>query len=105
MSSAAARATADRDPRDIDFPFEFRLSKPVSAHDEDLIVLTLREPLGEEVLKFGLLEGLSAEQFFPLVARLAAVPELTLKKMAAKDILRLGTILNRFFSWAASPET
>ena len=65
--------------------------------------LSLREPTGEEVLKFGLLEGLSADQFFPLVASLSATPPPVMMKIGARDILQLGTILSRFFVWAALP--
>lgn len=95
--------TPKRDPREITWPLEFPLSKTVTAHDEEIRVLILREPTGDDVLKFGLLEGLDASQFFPLVARLATVPEGTLKKVPARDLLSLGTVLSRFFQWAALP--
>ena len=92
-----------RDPRELDFPYEFPLSKPVPAHGEDVQVLVLQEPTGEHVLKFGLLEGLDASQFEPLVMALAGVPSSTIKKIPARDVLRLGTVLSRFFVWAALP--
>ncbi|SFT11767.1 phage tail assembly protein [Methylobacterium sp. yr668] len=92
-----------RDPREITWPYEHPLAAAVRAHDEMVKVLVLREPTGEEVLEFGLLEGLSADQFFPLVSKLASVPTSTLKKIGARDILSLGTVLSRFFVWAALP--
>jgi hypothetical protein len=98
-----APETPARDPREIAWPLEHPLSKPISFGQETLQVLILREPTGEEVLKYGLLEGLSAEQFFPLVSDLAATPPAVLKKIGAADLLRLGTVLHRFFAWAALP--
>lgn len=92
-----------RDPRQIDFPYVFRLSKAVKAHDEDLMALTLREPTGDDVLKFGLLDGLDSSQFAPLVTSLAAIPMSTVGKMTARDTLALATVLSRFFQWAALP--
>lgn len=92
-----------KDPREISFPYDFPLTKPVKAHDEDLKALTLREPTGEDVLKFGLLEGLEPSRFIPLVCSLAGVPEGTIKQMAGRDVLSLGTVLSRFFQWAALP--
>ncbi len=92
-----------RDPRAITFPYEFRLTKTVKAHDEDLRVLVLREPTGDDVLRFGLLDGLESSQFAPLVVSLAAVPMGTVKSMSARDTLSLATVLSRFFQWAALP--
>ncbi len=92
-----------RDPREISWPLEHPLAKPIVVGQDTLQVLILREPTGEEVLKFGLLEGLSADQFFPLVASLSATPPPVLMKIGARDILQLGTILSRFFVWAAQP--
>lgn len=102
MSDTAPTAPA-RDPREIDFPYEFPLSVTVQAHGEDTKVLVLREPTGEDVLKFGLLEGLDPSQFAPLVCSLASIPEGTFKKLPGRDVLRLGTVLSRFFQWAALP--
>jgi hypothetical protein len=65
--------------------------------------LSLREPVGEELVKFNLLEGLSADQFIPLVACLSATPPPVLLKVPAADLMRLATRLNRFFVWAAQP--
>lgn len=101
--SGETEGAPKRDPREIAWPLEFNLTKVVKAHDEETKVLVLREPTGDDVLKFGLLEGLDAGQFFPLVSKLAQVPEGTLKTIPAADILRLGTVLNRFFAWAALP--
>lgn len=98
-----ATETQKRDPREITWPYTFPLSTEIEAHGEQTRVLILREPLGDEVLKFGLLEGLDASQFFPLVAKLAAVPEGALRKVPARDMLSLGTVLSRFFQWAALP--
>lgn len=95
--------TPARDPREITWPYAHPLSVEIEAHDEKLRVLILREPLGDEVIKYGLLEGLDASQFFPLVAKLGAVPEGTLRKLPARDLLSLGTVLSRFFQWAALP--
>jgi len=92
-----------RDPREIDWPLEHPLAKPITVGQDTVQVLILREPTGEEVLKYGLLEGLSADQFFPLVSDLAATPPSVLKKIGARDILALGTKLSRFFVWAALP--
>lgn len=102
MSDTAPTAPA-RDPREIDFPYEFPLSVAIQAHGEDTKVLVLREPTGEDVLKFGLLEGLDQAQFAPLVCSLATIPEGAFKKIPARDVLRLGTVLSRFFQWAALP--
>jgi hypothetical protein len=98
-----APETPARDPREIDWPLEHPLSKPITVGQDTLQVLILREPTGEEVLKFGLLEGLSAEQFFPLVSKLSATPPPVLMKIGARDLLQLGTVLHRFFAWAAQP--
>lgn len=95
--------TPARDPREISWPLEVQLSKPITVGQDSVQFLSLREPTGEEVLKFGLLEGLSADQFFPLVASLSATPPPVLMKIGARDILQLGTILSRFFVWAALP--
>lgn len=103
MSAEASTTVPDRDPREITFPYDFRLSKPVQAHGEDHLVLTLREPTGADVLEFGLLEGFEPAQFVPLVGRLAKVPDGTIKSMAARDLLSLATVLSRFFQWAALP--
>ena len=92
-----------RDPREISWPLEVPLSKPITVGQDTVQFLSLREPTGEEVLKFDLLEGLTAEQFFPLVARLSATPPPVLMKISARDILQLGTVLSRFFAWALSP--
>ncbi|MCJ2102456.1 phage tail assembly protein [Methylobacterium sp. E-046] len=100
MTDAAAPT---RDPHEIIWPLEHPLAKPIVVGQDTLQVLILREPTGEEVLKFGLLEGLSADQFFPLVASLSATPPPVLMKIGARDILQLGTILSRFFVWAALP--
>ncbi|MBP2494713.1 hypothetical protein ABID82_006953 [Methylobacterium sp. PvP062] len=100
MSDSTAPA---RDPREISWPLEFPLSKPIVVGQNTVQFLSLREPTGEEVLKFGLLEGLSADQFFPLVADLSATPPPVLMKIGARDVLQLGTILSRFFVWAALP--
>ncbi|MGU3668008.1 phage tail assembly protein [Methylobacterium sp. A49B] len=95
--------TPARDPREISWPLEYPLAKPIVVGQDTVQVLILREPTGEEVLKYGLLEGLSADQFFPLVADLSATPPPVLKKIGARDILQLGTVLSRFFVWAALP--
>jgi hypothetical protein len=100
---AETPTTPERDHREITWPYEHPLAQAVRAHDDMIQVLVLREPTGEEVLEFGLLEGLDAEQFFPLVSKLASVPTSTLKKIGARDILSLGTVLSRFFVWAALP--
>lgn len=100
---AETPTTPARDPREIAWPYEHPLAQPVRAQDDMIQCLVLREPTGEEVLEFGLLEGLSADQFFPLVSKLASVPTSTLKKIGARDILQLGTVLSRFFVWAALP--
>ena len=100
MSDTKAPA---RDPREIDWPYPFPLSKVVEAHGEETKVLILREPTGDEVIEHNLLEGLDQREFFPLVVKLAGVPLSTLKKLPARDILSLGTVLSRFFAWAAQP--
>lgn len=97
------KQTPERDPREITWPLEFPLSKAVEAHGEQVQVLVLREPTGADVLKFGLLEGFDAAQFAPLVVKLASVPLSTVEAIPAKDVLRLGTVLSRFFVWAALP--
>lgn len=90
----------ERDPRELEFPYEFKLSKVVEAHGDSIKVLVINEPTGDDVVTFGLLNGFASTQFFPLVSKLAKVPESTLKACSAKDILRLATTLNRFFEWA-----
>lgn len=95
----------ERDPREIDWPLVYPLSKPITVGQETVQFLSLREPTGEEVLKYDLLEGLSADQFIPLVSDLSATPPAALKKIGATDILRLATVLGRFFRWAAEPPT
>ncbi|GEP09809.1 phage tail assembly protein [Methylobacterium gnaphalii] len=100
---ADANDVPHRDPRDIDWPLQFKLSKVVEAHGEQTQVLVLREPTGDEVLEHDLLEGLDQRQFFPLVVKLAGVPMSTLKKLPARDLLALGTVLSRFFVMAAQP--
>ena len=102
---AETMQTPIRDPREITWPLEFPLSKPVEAHGEQVQVLILREPTGKDVIDFGLLEGFDADQFVPLVTRLAAVPTPTIARIPASDVLRLGTVLSRFFVWAALPPT
>ncbi|MDH2313149.1 phage tail assembly protein [Methylobacterium brachiatum] len=92
-----------RDPREIEWPLEHSLSKPITVGQDTMQVFVLREPTGEDVVKFGLLEGLSADQFFPLVSALTALAPSVIKKAPASDIIRLGTILSRFFAWAALP--
>ena len=76
-----------RDEREIDWPLEVPLAKAIKAGEELIQFLSLREPTGEEVLKHGLLEGLDAAQFFPLVADLSGVAQPVLKKIGARDIL------------------
>ncbi|MRI57627.1 phage tail assembly protein [Methylobacterium sp. DB1607] len=88
-------------PAPIKWPLEFPLSAVVEAHGEDTKVLILRAPTGDDVFKFGLLDGLQNEQFLPLVARLAGVPEGTIRKLPAEDVLALATKLARFFIQAA----
>ena len=95
--------TSRRDHRDLDFPYEFPLTKVVKAHGDDIKVLVLQEPSGDDVLEFGLLEGLSSRQFWPLVCKLAGVPLSTLKTCAGRDMLQLGTVLTGFFNLAAQP--
>lgn len=88
-------------PDAIKWPLEFPLSSVVDAHGESIKVLILREPTGDDVFRFGLLDGLHRDQFLPLVARLASVPELTVKKLPAADVLKLASKLTRFFIQAA----
>lgn len=95
--------TPERDPREIDWPLEYPLSKPITVGQDTVQVLVLREPTGEEVLKYDLLDGLSSAQFYPLVSDLSATPPAALKKIGARDILSLATVLARFFRWAAEP--
>lgn len=92
-----------RDDREIEWPLEVPLAKAIKAGEELVQFLSLREPTGEEVLKHGLLEGLDAAHFFPLVADLSGVAQPVLKKIGARDVLQLATKLSRFFVWAAQP--
>lgn len=85
----------------ITWPMEFPLSEPVQSGDDLLGCLVLRRPTGDDVIRFGLLDGLASEQFVPLVVRLAAVPETTVRRMPADDLLKLATRLTRFFVRAA----
>ena len=96
------RTTETAGPAPIKWPMEFRLTKNITAHDEELSVLVLRMPEGKDVFKFGLLDGLDREQFLPLVSALAGVPPRTVEAMAAEDILKLATRLTRFFIQAAT---
>lgn len=93
---------SERNPNDIEWPFTytFKSDKEVKAHGERIWSLTLREPTGDDVLKFDLLDRLSQEQFAPLVATLAQVPESTVRAMSAKDVMALASRLSRFFVWA-----
>lgn len=99
----SSNSAPERNPNDIEWPFTFVFTsaKEVKAHGEAIRSLTLREPGGDDILEFGLLDSLSAHQFVPLVARLASVPESTVKMMGGRDFSALAGRLARFFSWAA----
>lgn len=101
MSNETSTATA-AGPAPITWPLEFPISTVVQAHGEDTRVLILREPTGDDVFKFGLLDGLDRDQFLPLVASLASVPEGTVRKLPAGDVLKLASKLTRFFIQAAA---
>lgn len=84
------------------WPYEFKLSRQVKAHGDDMICLVLDAPSGKEVFEFNLLTGLTQDQVRPLISRLANVPASTVDTMAAEDLIALAARLSRFFSRAAA---
>ncbi len=105
-----ARLPGVHENGDIDFPFEFPLSKAIQAPDDSLSVLVLYEPTAQDILDLGLLSGgLYGEQWLKAIHTLTGegpndakrVPEGSLKRMAGKDLLRLTRVLSGFFAQAA----
>lgn len=93
---------------DIDWPFTFPLRRSIEAMGETYTALTLQEPLGDLAIKHRLLTvGLTDENMIPILSALTAapnaqagIPEASLKKMALADLMRITTILERFFRQA-----
>jgi hypothetical protein len=87
---------------DLDFPFLFPLAKAIPAFDQELRGLEIREPTGQDAVKYGLLSGgVYGETWIELLTELTSVPKASLLKMTAKDTMKVTAVLARFFATAA----
>ncbi|GJD58356.1 phage tail assembly protein [Methylobacterium dankookense] len=86
---------------EIAWPSEFPLRKPIKAYGEEVTALKLAEPTGDHVLKHGVLEELNQSRILALITDLASVPESSVRAMDGRDLIKLSTIISRFFGQAA----
>lgn len=83
---------------DIDWPLAFPLKRPIKAFDDEYSALTIQEPNGTHAVKYSLFtRGLSDDTVAPLIADLTSIPEASILKMAASDLMKITAILARFF--------
>lgn len=83
-----------------------QLSEPVTAHDEQLTVLELRQPTGGDVMDIGLTmpdgvdeNGSGGSMNLPTVwfsAKLASVPPSTIRSLSVKDAILVAKAVNPF---------
>ncbi|OSK10454.1 putative bacteriophage protein [Escherichia coli M056] len=92
---------------------ELELKKPITAHNETLHVLEMREPTYDEIETLGFPFSISSEggvkmdsqvalKYIPL---LAGIPRSSAAQMAKPDIFRAGMIVMRFFTGSETDGT
>lgn len=88
----------------------FKLSKPISAHGEEITELKLREPTGRDIRECGFAHRISADgvnfssnTVMTYIERLADIPPRSVEQIAPKDLFDLSIIISDFF--IASPQT
>ncbi len=89
-----------------------QLSKPISAHGEEVTSLTLREPTGKDVKECGVpfgIEGggvvLQPAPAAKLISRLAGIPSSSVDALSAPDFLTLANTVIGFFSSSREAQT
>jgi tail assembly chaperone E/41/14-like protein len=84
-------------------PITYRLSRPVTSVDREVMELTLREPTGLDMRSCG--DQSDAGYTHRLIARLASITPAAVDAMAGRDVIALGRIINRDFLEASDQET
>jgi hypothetical protein len=88
------------------------LSRPIKAHGEDITVLTLREPTGDDVERLGLPFSFSADgktlrfdmsAVRGYAAALAGIPPSALKDVAPSDWMGIAGVVAGFFGAGSTP--
>jgi hypothetical protein len=87
------------------FPYELQLSYPIQAHGEPTRTLTLQVPRTGDVFHSGgdpFVDGpgkpADLRRLVPLVSRLAAIPESSVKQLAITDIKAIEFLLTPLFA-------
>jgi hypothetical protein len=101
-----APVAIDEMPEDL---LSHKLTKPIPAHGEDILVLRWREPTGLDIEKAGnpiTLEGVGLDRprlsfdekkMAAMISRLAAIPPSSVQKLAARDWNAIAFKVFRFF--------
>jgi hypothetical protein len=76
-------------------PITYRLLRPVTSVDREVVELTLREPTGLDMRSCG--DQSDAGFTHRLIARLASITPAAVDAMAGRDVIALGRIINRDF--------
>lgn len=86
---------------DITWPLDVPLARMVEKVGMPFDRLTLREPLTTDLIKFGILDGITdAEKMVGLVAELSGKPPPAIKAIPGAEMIRLTARLQRFFALA-----
>jgi hypothetical protein len=87
---------------EIKWPFRQQLKKPIPGKDGDeSSSLELREPTLGDMLEFGVLDGdINGEKMVNLIAKLAEVPRISVKKMHPRDYFSIQKVVTGFFTEA-----
>jgi hypothetical protein len=86
---------------------EITLTRPISAHGEQRMVLTLREPTGGDLIACGVPTTTSGPEFGKwagaMLSRLAEVPPSSIAALSAPDFMRALPVLLGFLGAPTPP--
>lgn len=97
------------DVKPIVFPVKFPLTRPITAHDKEVNELTLREPVGDDLMSIGypylIVTGDMGTEGIELrpkivgkwVSRLAGIPPSSVLKISFSDLQALQGVVMSFF--------
>jgi hypothetical protein len=91
------------------FPFDLKLTYPIQAHGETTSALTLQVPRLGEVFHSGgnpFVDGpgkpADLRRLIPLISRMAAIPESSVKQLAMPDVAAIELLLTPLFAPSAA---